>query len=112
MQSQSDLDARLEMIQECQSDVGIRLAMLEQLESDLDKHLAKVNDLIKNPQVCVPDSEVSSEYSDDAELKKALENIQGLMNKFVTGWSEGDDKADSDTQRVSLSALSSPCRFD
>lgn len=85
MHFQSDTDTRLENIKEWQFDVAQRLLSVEQLQSDLNKYLAKVNHLVENLQPQVLASHVSGESTDEAELKVALENIQRLMNNFISG---------------------------
>ncbi|MFE1747350.1 hypothetical protein [Coleofasciculus sp. H7-2] len=110
VQSQFEVDARLQMIDQLELEVAENLRSLEnsleQLPFDLGKFPPKEEQLIENRQLDVLDRDISQESPDNPEWGKVIKAIDKFLAQYLSGdGSEDDEFIASDTQRVSLAAM-------
>ncbi|MBD1890644.1 hypothetical protein [Coleofasciculus sp. FACHB-SPT9] len=110
VQSQSDVETRLQMVDRLQLDLVESLRSLEdslqQFPLDLGKSLLKEELLIENQQLDVLDRDILQESSDSPECGEIVKVIDKFLAQYLSGdYSEDDESTASDTQRVSLAAI-------
>lgn len=94
----SQLDERLQIINQVQSNVAQRLQIVQQLQSKVDESFQKVSRLIANRQLPVSASDTSQKTSDEIDQKIILEKVYQLIDQIETGmWAEDEETTASDS---------------
>ena len=95
----SQLNERLQIINQVQSDVAQHLQIVQQLQSKVDESFQKVSRLIANRQLAVSASNSSEKTSDETDQKIILEKVYQLIDQIETRmWSEDEETTASDSQ--------------